>query len=118
MHSIARLDPGPRMSQGVTANGMLFISGQVPTDKSGDIKDQTAQVLSKLDAIMDKAGTDKSKLLSVQVFLAHITDFAAMNSVYDSWIDPQNPPARACVEARLANPGIRVEISAVGLVGK
>lgn len=118
MLSITRLSAGPRMSQGVAANGMLFISGQVATDKSADIKDQTAQVLSKLDEIMEKAGTGKSNLLSVQVFLAHITDFAAMNSVYDAWIDPKNPPARACVEARLANSGIRVEISAVGLVGQ
>jgi enamine deaminase RidA (YjgF/YER057c/UK114 family) len=101
------------MSQGVVAAGLLHISGQVATDKSTGVEDQTRQVLAKLEDIMSEAGATKAGLVSVTVYLAHIADFAAMNSVYDRWIDTENPPARACVEARLANPGIRVEISAI-----
>ena len=70
-------------------------------------------MLAKIDSLLAEAGSDKSKLLSVAVYLPNIADFAAMNSVYDKWIDPQNPPSRACVEARLAAPGLRVEIVAI-----
>jgi enamine deaminase RidA (YjgF/YER057c/UK114 family) len=66
--------------------------------------------------LLQAAGTDKSKLLSVNVFLPAMVDFAAMSSVYDKWIDPQNPPARACVEARLAVPDLRIEITAIASV--
>ena len=69
--------------------------------------------LAKIDALLQEAGTDRSKLLAVNVFLPAIVDFDAMNGVYDNWIDPQNPPARACVEARLADPDLRVEMTAV-----
>ena len=101
------------MSQGVLVGGMLYVSGQVAQDKSAGIEDQTRQVLAKIERIMSEAGMSKSELVAVNVFLPHITDFAAMNSVYDAWIDPANPPSRTCVEARLAHSGIRVEISAV-----
>ena len=59
------------------------------------------------------SGTDRSRLLAVNVFLRAIVDFDAMNGVYDAWIDPANPPARACVEARLADPDLRVEMTAI-----
>jgi enamine deaminase RidA (YjgF/YER057c/UK114 family) len=64
-------------------------------------------------ALVEQAGSDKSKIVAVNVFLPHIIDFDAMNSVYDKWFDPANPPARACVEARLADPDLRVEMTAV-----
>lgn len=114
--SIKRYQVGSRMSQGVVANGVLHIAGQVPNDRKASIENQTQEVLAKIDALLSEAGTDKSKLVAVNVFLPNIVDFDAMNSVYDAWIDPANPPARACVEARLADPDLRVEMTATALV--
>jgi enamine deaminase RidA (YjgF/YER057c/UK114 family) len=111
--SIERLHPGPRMSQAVIHGNTVYLAGQVAKDEYASIEDQTAQVLEKIDALLAEAGTSKSKLLSAQVLLPNIADFAAMNSVYDKWIDPANPAARACYEARLASPNLRVEIIVV-----
>ena len=73
-------------------------------------------MLAKIDALLEEAGYDQVETVAVNVFLPHITDFDTMNSVYDAWIDPANPPARACVEARLADPDLRVEMTAVALL--
>jgi enamine deaminase RidA (YjgF/YER057c/UK114 family) len=113
---IQRIQAGTRMSQAVLHNGLVYIAGQVADDPKAGIEGQTRDVLAKIDGLLQAAGTDKSKLLSVNVFLPAIVDFAAMNSVYDKWIDPQNPPARACVEARLAVPDLRIEITAIASV--
>ena len=110
-------DVGPRMSQAVVRGGFIHIAGQVPDDRTTSVEDQTKQVLAKIDALLEQAGGSKSALLSVNVFLAAIGDFDRMNSVYDKWIDPACPPARACVEGRLADPNIRVEMTAVGHIG-
>ena len=104
---------GSRMSQAVVYNGAVHISGQVADNRKAGIEDQTRDVLAKIDALLAEAGTSKSRLVAVSVFLPQIGDFAAMNSVYDAWIDPERPPARACVEARLADPDLRIEISAM-----
>ena len=113
---IQRYQAGSRMSQAVSANGFVFIAGQVAEDRKAGIAGQTRDVLAAIDALLAEAGTSKSKLVAVNVFLPHITDFDAMNEVYDAWIDPANPPARACVEARLADPDLRVEMTAVAVV--
>jgi enamine deaminase RidA (YjgF/YER057c/UK114 family) len=107
---------GPRMSQAVAHGGVIHIAGQVPDDRKTSVEDQTRQVLAKIDALLAQAGGNKSKLLSINVFLSAIGDFDRMNSVYDAWIDPSCPPARACVEGRLADPDIRVEMTAVGYI--
>lgn len=112
-----RIKPGPRMSKGVVCNGMLCIAGQVATDRKASIEVQTQQVLELMDEIVAEAGGTKSGYLAVNVFLPHITDFDKMNAVYDAWMDKQNPPARACIEARLADPDLRVEMTAVVAVG-
>jgi enamine deaminase RidA (YjgF/YER057c/UK114 family) len=109
---IKRYSVGPRMSQAVVCAGMVHIAGQVADDRKAGIVEQTTSVLAKIDALLKEAGTDRSKLVAVDVFLPHISDFDAMNSVWDAWIDPANPPARACVEARLADPDLRVEMTA------
>ncbi len=109
---IKRYSVGPRMSQAVVCAGMVHIAGQVADDRKAGIVEQTASVLAKIDALLKEAGTDRSKLVAVDVFLPHISDFDAMNSVWDAWIDPANPPARACIEARLADPDLRVEMTA------
>jgi enamine deaminase RidA (YjgF/YER057c/UK114 family) len=109
---IKRYAVGPRMSQAVVCAGMVYVAGQVADDRKAGIVEQTKSVLAKIDALLKEAGSDRSKLVAVDVFLPHISDFDAMNSVWDAWIDPANPPARACVEARLADPDLRVEITA------
>jgi enamine deaminase RidA (YjgF/YER057c/UK114 family) len=106
----------PRMAQAVTYNGAVHIAGQVANNRKAGIEDQTRQVLAKIDALLAEAGTSKSKLVAVNVFLPHITDFEAMNIVYDAWVDPERPPARACVEARLADPDLRIEMTAIAAV--
>lgn len=113
---IMRYQKGSRMSQAVSYGGLVHIAGQVPDDRKASIEDQTAEVLGKIDALLAEAGTDRSKLIAVNVFLPSIMDFDAMNSVYDGWIDPENPPARACVEARLADPDLRVEMTAIAAI--
>ena len=110
---IKRFQSGTRMSQAVAAGGLVYVAGQVADGRKASIEAQTRDVLAKIDALLVEAGTDRSKLVAVNVFLPNIADFDAMNSVYDGWIDPANPPARACVEARLADPDLRVEMTAV-----
>ena len=113
---VKRVQAGPRMSQAVIHADTVYISGQVADDRKGSLERQTQQVIAKIDALLKAAGTDKSNLLAVNVFLPHITDFDSMNSVYDAWIDKANPPARACIEARLADPDLRVEITAIAAI--
>ncbi len=111
--TIVRHKPGSRMSMAVTHGNTVYLAGQVARDYNGGIEQQTREVLEEIDKLLAEAGTDKSKVLYCQVILNNIGDFAAMNSVYDSWIDPANPPARACIEARLAHPALKVEIIAI-----
>ena len=113
---IQRYQVNKRMSMALRHNGLVYISGQVASDVEEGIKVQTEQVLTKIDGLLTEAGSSRGHLLMVNVFLPHIIDFDAMNEVYDAWIDPSAPPARACVEARLANPSLRVEISAIAAV--
>lgn len=108
--SITRLHPGPRMSQAVVHGNTVYLAGQVAKDARATIEVQTQQVLDQIDAALAEAGTSKDKILSVQVLLSNIADFAVMNSVYDRWVDKDNPPVRATFEARLASPDLRVEI--------
>ena len=110
---IQRYQKGSRMSQAVSFGGLVYIAGQVAADRKAGIEGQTLDVLGKIDALLQEAGTDRSKLIAVNVFLPAIVDFDAMNGVYDGWIDADNPPARACVEARLADPDLRVEMTAI-----
>ncbi len=113
---IKRYKTGTRMSQAVAAGGLLYVAGQVADGRKATVEEQTKDVLSKIDALLTEAGTTRSNLVAVNVFLPNIADFDAMNSVYDGWIDPKNPPARACVETRLADPDLRVEMTAVALL--
>jgi len=98
------------MSQAVVSNGMVFLAGQVAGDTSQDVGGQTRQVLAAIDRLLAEAGSDKSRLLSAQIFLADIADFAAMNKVWEAWVVPGQTPARATVQAAMAAPDYRVEI--------
>ncbi len=112
--SIKRLGSGPRMSQAVIHQGLVYSAGQV--GKGADITEQTKDVLANVDAWLAKAGTDKSKILSATVWITDMDNFAAMNAVWDAWIDPENPPARACTEAKLALPEFLVEVMVIAAV--
>ena len=105
-----RIHKNQRMSQGVQHGGMIFLAGQVADDPVPDAKAQTEAILAKIDGLLGELGSDKSKLLSTTIYLADIRHFQEMNSAWDAWVDAENPPARATVEARLATPKYWVEI--------
>jgi enamine deaminase RidA (YjgF/YER057c/UK114 family) len=113
---ITRLKPGKRLSMATVHGGLVSLAGQVPDDLSVGVEAQSAEVLAKIDALLSEAGTDKSSILSATVWLPNIADFAAFNTVWDEWVPAGASPARACVEARLANPSIRVEIAAIAAI--
>ena len=109
--NITRLGKGPRMSDAVIHNNIVYLSGQVGSGETVAL--QTADALTKVDKWLSEAGTDKSRALSVTVWLADIKDFGEMNDVYDRWIDPDNPPARAAGESKLATPDFLVEFMVI-----
>src|SRR5215813_3694333 len=112
--AISRFDltqpPGPRMSRCVVHGDRVYLAGLTASDASQDIKGQTKQILDKIDAYLAQAGTNKSTLLSANLWIKDMALFAAMNAVWNEWVEPANPPARACVKADLALPNLRVEI--------
>ena len=99
----------PIISYALVHNGIVSLCG-IPADPVGNVKVQTRQVLDRIDQLLQIAGTDKSKLLVAQVWLADMIDFDDHNTVWNDWVDRQNPPVRACVGAPLWHPGVRVEI--------
>jgi enamine deaminase RidA (YjgF/YER057c/UK114 family) len=108
--SIKRLEVGKRLSQAVVHGDTVYLAGIVADDFDSDAKTQTTQILDKIDRLLASAASDKRKILSATVWLADIRDYEAMNSIWDAWVPAGEAPARACVEARLAQPKIRVEI--------
>ena len=106
---ITRLEPGARMSEAVIHGDTIYLAGQVGEPGDGIIA-QTMTCLAEIERLLALAGSDKSKVLMATIWLADIADFAAMNSVWDEWVDKANPPARATSEARLAAPEYLVEI--------
>lgn len=111
--AIARLDVGPRYSEAAVHNGVVYLAGMVPECAQADTASQTADVLRQIEARLAQAGSDKTRLLQVQIFLADITDIAAMNAVWDAWVPTGHAPPRATVQAALANPFWRIEVVAV-----
>nr|WP_298798981.1 RidA family protein [uncultured Acetobacter sp.] len=111
--TITRLDPHERLSGAVIYNGLVYLAGQVTTDTNLSTEEQTSNVLTQIDLHLARAGSSKSNILSVQIFLSDTTDIEAMNKAWDAWLDKENKPARATVEAKLANPEWKVEITLV-----
>ncbi len=107
---IERFDTGPRMSEMTIHNRVAYLAGQVPEDTSVDIVGQTEQVLKAIDELLALAVTDKTNILRAEIFLADMADFPGMNQAWDAWVPRGATPARATVEARLANPEWKVEI--------
>lgn len=108
--SVQRIKPGSRMSEAVVHGNTVYLQGLTADDEKLDVKGQTRQILAKIDALLAQAGTDKSKLLSANIWLTDIGTWGQMNEVWDAWVAPGNAPARATVEAKLARPGWKVEI--------
>jgi enamine deaminase RidA (YjgF/YER057c/UK114 family) len=107
---IQRFDVGPRMSELAVYNGVAYLAGQVAADATQDIKGQTRQVLAAVDALLARAGSDKSRILRAQIFLADLADFAAMNAVWEAWVVAGQTPPRATVQAALAKPEWKIEV--------
>ena len=111
--TVERFDVDARFSDAVRYGDLVFISGQL-SEKSGNIADETISALASVDAALKKAGSDKSKILEVTIWLVNITDdYNGMNKVYDAWITPGKPPARACIQAALADSEKRIEIRVI-----
>ena len=111
--SIVRHEPGPILSLAVENGNTAYLAGIVPKDLTQDIKGQTRQVLAEIDRLLAKCGTDKSKLLQATIWVTDIRNRAPMNEVWTEWVDKNNLPARACVEAKLADPKALVEIMVI-----
>ena len=109
MSEINRIGVGARMSEAVAYNGIVWLAGQVghPGDS---VADQTKTCLAEVDRILAEAGTDKTRILSAQIWLADISTFGEMNAVWDAWVPAGNTPARATGEAKLATPDYKVEV--------
>ncbi|WP_157217799.1 RidA family protein [Flavisphingomonas formosensis] len=107
--TIQRLHSNSRMSQAVIHNGIVYLAGQIGAPGE-DVTTQTKAVLDSIDALLAEAGTDRSRLLQATIWLADMSDFAAMNAVWEPWIGGNNPPARATGEVKLATPDYKVEI--------
>lgn len=105
--TITRIKPSQRMSQTVVHNGTVYLAGQV--GHGADVTAQAQEALAEVERLLAEVGSDKSKLLSTTIWLADMADFTTMNAVWDAWVDPENPPARACGEAKLATPDYLVE---------
>jgi enamine deaminase RidA (YjgF/YER057c/UK114 family) len=112
---ITRHDITGRLSKVVVANGFAFLSGLTAKDRSGGVKDQTADILAQIDGYLTLAGTDKTRIVVANIWLKDISTFAEMNAAWEAWVDPSQPPARATVESRLAAENILVEIQVQAL---
>jgi enamine deaminase RidA (YjgF/YER057c/UK114 family) len=111
--SITRHHTNQRMSQIVIHGDTVYLAGQVAADASADITVQTQQVLQKIDTLLAETGSDKSKILSAQIWIASMGHFAQMNEVWDAWVAEGHAPGRACIEARLASPDLLVEVGII-----
>jgi enamine deaminase RidA (YjgF/YER057c/UK114 family) len=111
---IERHETGPRMSKAVIHGDTVYLAGIVADNPKGkSIAEQTSNILSQIDGFLAMAGTNKTKLLSANIWITDMAHFAEMNTVWDAWVSPGNTPARATVEAKLASPDYKVEIMVV-----
>lgn len=114
--SITRLEPGKRLSEAVVHGGLVYLAGHVSDRADASVLEQTRDCLAEIDRHLAMAGTDKSKLLTIQIWLADMDTFGELNAAWDEWVDSANLPARATVEARLAAPAYKVEIAGIAAI--
>jgi enamine deaminase RidA (YjgF/YER057c/UK114 family) len=111
---IERHEAGPRMSKAVIHGDTVYLAGIVADNPKGkNTGEQTRSILAQIDGFLASAGTNKNKLLSANIWITDMANFAEMNAVWDAWVSPGNTPARATVEAKLASPDYKVEIMVV-----
>ncbi|MBT9466089.1 RidA family protein [Hydrogenophaga sp.] len=113
---ITRIGVAARYSEAAVFNGVVYLAGMVPERGDTDVRGQTADVLEQVQQRLLEAGSDKSRILRAQIFLADIQDIGAMNEVWDAWVVPGTAPPRATVQAALANAAWRIEIVVTGAV--
>jgi len=109
-HPIRYLNPEPRYADAAIHGGVVYLAGQVPGQTDQGIEGQTREVLATIDRLLAEAGSDKTRLLMVQIFLADITDIHGMNAVWDQWVAPGHAPPRATVQAALADSRWKIEV--------
>jgi enamine deaminase RidA (YjgF/YER057c/UK114 family) len=110
---IIRKNIGPRMSQVVVHGNTIYLAGQVSDKPEASTAEQVRDVLGKIERLLHDAGSNKANILATTIYLADLRDFAAMNEVWDAWVEPNHTPARTTVEAKLARPTLRVEMTVV-----
>lgn len=108
--TIKHIDAGARLSEATIYGGIVYLAGQVPEDTSLDAYGQTKQVLQLIDNLLAQSNSDKSRILRAEIFLANMADYAEINRAWDEWVIAGAAPARATVEAKLADPNWKVEI--------
>ena len=108
--TIERIDPGVRFSQAVVHGDLVYLAGHTSDDAAAGVYEQTRDILAQIDAHLAAAGSDKSKILTATIWVSDIRLRANMNEAWTAWADPKNLPARACIEAKLADPRALVEI--------
>lgn len=113
MSRIIRTEPNAVLAKAVEYHGFVFSQGVTARDLGKDIAGQTREVLDQLDELLEQHGTDKTRLLQAQLWLKDIRDREAMNQVWSAWLPPGGAPARACVQAHLADPRHLVEIMVI-----
>ena len=111
--TIVRHQPTKILSGAVEANGMVYVAGTVADKRPASVKTQTEEILGKIDALLAQAGSHKSRIVSAQIWLADIRTRDEMNQAWLAWVDANNLPARACVEAKLASTEVLVEIAVI-----
>lgn len=114
--SITRLETSARMSRVVVHNNTAYLCGQVAEDRTAGIEHQTQTMLAKVDALLESVNSDREHILSATIYIKDMSDFAAMNNVWDNWVPSGFAPARACVQASMASPELLVEISVVAAI--
>ena len=110
MSKIIRTEPNKILAKAVEYHGFVYLQGMTAKDPSKDVTGQTKEILEQIDELLETHGTDKTRLLQAQIWLKDIRDRDAMNAVWTAWLPPNGAPARACVEANMADPRLLVEI--------
>ncbi|MCS0505069.1 RidA family protein [Ancylobacter mangrovi] len=110
MNDMTRIDQNHRRSRAIVHNGIVYTAGQVPDDMSLDIAGQAQQVLDKIDDLLKEAGSERGRILTAQVWLRTMEDFAVFNAVWDAWVVAGRTPTRCCGKVEMNNPACRVEI--------
>ncbi len=113
MTDIKRMETSARMSQAVVHGDTVYLSGQVSNQPAGDVKGQTAAILTQIDGLLSQCGSDKTRILSATIYLADVSTFDQMNESWEAWAAPGALPARTTIEAKLASPEYLVEITVI-----